>query len=88
MFDDVLKKYMNFKNVTFTLILVLFLFFIFNCKDIAIMFFASFVIACSLNPIVDKLSKKSIERYRNRSCNCRNFIINTGNIYTDLHAVF
>ena len=58
MFEDLFKKYVNFKYITFTLIVVLFLFFIFNCKDIAIMFFASFVIACSLNPIVDKLSKK------------------------------
>ena len=40
------------------MIVVILLLFIFCCKDIAIMFFASFVIACSLNPIVDKLSKK------------------------------
>ena len=58
MFENVVKKYVNFKYITFTFIVILFLFFIFNCKDIAIMFFASFVIACSLNPIVDKLSKK------------------------------
>ena len=58
MFEDLIKKYVNFKYITFTFIVVLFLFFIFNCKDIAIMFFASFVIACSLNPIVDQLSKK------------------------------
>ena len=58
MFDDIFKKYLNFKNITFTIVVLLFLFFIFNCKDIAIMFFACFVIACSLNPIVDKLSKK------------------------------
>ena len=58
MFEDLFNKYVKFKYITFTLIVVLFLFFIFNCKDIAIMFFASFVIACSLNPIVDKLSKK------------------------------
>ena len=58
MFNDIIKKYLNFKNVTFSLIVLLFLFFIFKCKDIAIMFFASYVIACSLNPIVDKLSEK------------------------------
>ena len=58
MFEDIFQKYINFKYITFTILVVLFLFFIFNCKDIAIMFFASFVIACSLNPIVDKLSKK------------------------------
>ena len=58
MFEDMFKKYINFKNITFLLIVVLFLFFIFNCKDIAIMFFACYVISCSLNPIVDHLSKK------------------------------
>lgn len=58
MFEDLFNKYVNFRYIMFTFIVVLFLFFIFNCKDIAIMFFASFVIACSLNPIVDKLSKK------------------------------
>ena len=58
MFENVVKKYVNFKYITFTFIVILFLFFIFSCKDIAIMFFASFVIACSLNPIVDRLSKK------------------------------
>ena len=58
MFEDLFKKYLNFKNITFTIVVILFLFFIFKCKDIAIMFFASFFIACSLNPIVDKLSQK------------------------------
>jgi len=58
MFENFFSKYLNFKYITFTLVVLLLLFFIFNCKDIAIMFFACFVIACSLNPIVDKLSKK------------------------------
>lgn len=58
MFEDIFNKYLNYRNITFTIVVVLFLFFIFKCKDIAVMFFASFVIACSLNPLVDKLSKK------------------------------
>ena len=58
MFEDFFNKYVKFKYITFTIVLLLFLFFVFNCKDIAIMFFASFVIACSLNPIVDKLSER------------------------------
>ncbi len=58
MFEDFIKKYINIKNITFFLILMLFLFFIFNCEDIAMMLFASFVIACSINPLVDKLSEK------------------------------
>ena len=58
MFEDIIKRYMIFKNITFTIVVLLFLYFIFRCKDIAIMFFACFVIACSLNPIVEKLSRK------------------------------
>ena len=57
MFEVFFKNYFNFKNITFCLIMIAVLFFIFCCKDIAIMFFACFVISCSLNPIVDKLSK-------------------------------
>lgn len=62
MFENIITKYANFKYITFAFVIILFLVFIFSCKDIAIMFFASFVIACSLNPIVDKLSKK-LPRY-------------------------
>ena len=57
MFEDILNRF-NSKNIVFTLLLILFIVFIFKCKDIAMMFFACFVIACSLNPIVDKLSQK------------------------------
>lgn len=58
MFEDIVKKYINFKNITFCIVALLFIFFVVKCKDIAMLFFASFVIACSLNPVVDKLSKK------------------------------
>ena len=58
MLEKFFDKYINFKNITFTIVLLIFIFFIFRCKDIALTFFASFVIACSINPIVDKLSKK------------------------------
>lgn len=58
MIEYIFKKYLNFKNIMFVSVLILFLFFIFNCKNISIMFFASFVIACSLNPLADKLEKK------------------------------
>ena len=37
---------------------MLFLVFVTRIKDIAILFFASYVIACSLNPLVDKLTNK------------------------------
>lgn len=58
MFDNVFQKYITAKNIVFFIIAVLFLVFISKIKDIAILFFASFVIACSLNPLVDKLSTK------------------------------
>jgi len=58
MFENVFQKYITAKNIIFFIIAILFLVFITKIKDIAILFFASYVIACSLNPIVDKLSKK------------------------------
>lgn len=58
MFDIFVKKYITPKNIIFFIIAILFLFFLTKIKDIAILFFASYVIACSLNPLVNKLSKK------------------------------
>ena len=55
---DIFKKYISAKNVIFFILAILTLIFITKIKDIAILFFASYVVACSLNPIVDKLSKK------------------------------
>lgn len=53
------KKVIIPKNIIFLIISIIFLVFLFNIPDIAIVFFASFVIASSLNPIVDKI----VERY-------------------------
>lgn len=58
MFENLFQKYISAKNVIFFIIAILFLIFITKIKDIAILFFASFVISCSLNPLVDKLEKK------------------------------
>lgn len=58
MFESMFRKYLTPKNIMFFIITILFLVFIHKIADIAIMFFASFVIASSLNPIVDKLAKK------------------------------
>lgn len=58
MFENIFPKYITAKNIIFFIIALLFLVFITKIKDIAILFFASFVIACSLNPLVDKLSKR------------------------------
>ena len=58
MFENLFQKYISAKNIVFFIIAILFLVFITKIKDIAILFFASYVIACSLNPLVDKLTKK------------------------------
>ena len=58
MFDSLLKKYFSAKNILFFIALILFLVLISKFQEIAIMFFASYVIACSLEPVVQKLSKK------------------------------
>lgn len=58
MFENMFQKNISAKNVIFFVIAILFLIFIAKIKDIAILFFASYVIACSLNPLVDKLTKK------------------------------
>ena len=58
MFENFFPKYLTMKNIIFFVMAILFIVFIANIRDIAIMFFASYVIACSLNPIVDKLEVK------------------------------
>ena len=58
MFEKIFPKYIIPQNIIFFIVAILFLYMIFKIKDIAILFFASYVIACSLNPLVDKLSKK------------------------------
>ena len=55
---ETVRQYVTPKNIIFFVITALLLVFIAKIKDIAILFFASFVIACSLNPLVDKLSNK------------------------------
>lgn len=58
MFENFFPKYLTAKNVIFFIMTILFIIFITKISDIAIMFFASYVIACSLNPVVDKLEGK------------------------------
>ncbi|MBO6086818.1 AI-2E family transporter [bacterium] len=58
MFESNFSKYLTSKNIIFFVILVLFIIFVSRIKDIAIMFFASYVIACSMEPVVQKLSTK------------------------------
>ena len=52
------EKYVGIKNFIFLVLAILFIIFIAQIKDIAILFFAAFVISCSLNPIVDKICLK------------------------------
>lgn len=52
------KKYATAKNIIFLILILIILKFLSQITVIALLFFASFVIACSLNPLVDKLEKK------------------------------
>lgn len=53
------NKYIGIKNFIFLVLAILFIIFLAHIKDVAILFFAAFVISCSLNPIVDKMCEKS-----------------------------
>ena len=52
------EKYGGIKNFIFLVLAILFIIFVAQIKDIAILFFAAFVVSCSLNPIVDKICNK------------------------------
>ncbi|MDD3436254.1 MAG: AI-2E family transporter [Candidatus Gastranaerophilales bacterium] len=56
------KEYFTTKNVIFLILVLLILKFLSQVTVVALLFFASFVIASSLNPIVDKLEKKKMKR--------------------------
>ena len=58
MINNLFQKYLTTKNIIFFVILILFLIFISKIQDIVLMFFASYVIACSMEPIVKFFSKK------------------------------
>ena len=52
------NKNINYKNILFFILAVFIIWFILQIKNIALLAFGSFVLACSLNPAVDKLSEK------------------------------
>ena len=56
--ENFYKKYLTGKNLMFSVAVIIVLLLISQMPDIALLFFASFVIACSLNPLVDRLSAK------------------------------
>lgn len=63
MFENLFKNYISPKNIIFVILSILFIIFVFKNSDIAIMFFASYVLACSLNPFVNMLvEKKKLSR--------------------------
>ena len=56
--ENIFHKFGNSQNIIFLLGVIVYIICLFTITDIALMFFATYVIACALNPIVDKLEKK------------------------------
>ena len=56
--DNILKKIGNSQNIIFLLGILVYGICLFTITDIALMFFATYVIASALCPLVDKLEKK------------------------------
>ena len=56
--ENMLKKIGNSQNIIFLIGIIIYIICLFTITDIALMFFVTYVIACALNPIVDKLEKK------------------------------
>lgn len=52
------KEYLTIKNLVFLALVIVAFRFISKISFIALLFFASYVLACSLNPLVDKLAAK------------------------------
>lgn len=68
MFENVLPKYINAKNIIFFIVIILLIKFIISIGDVAILFFASFVIACSLEPLAAKLQTRFPKLQRSKAC--------------------
>ncbi len=51
------NKNINLKNILFAIMVIFLIWFIVQISNIALLAFASFVLACALNPMVDKLCK-------------------------------
>ena len=56
--ENVLNKLGNTQNIIFLLGIIVYTICLFTITDIALMLFVTYVIACALNPLVDKLEKK------------------------------
>lgn len=53
-----MKKYFNIKNIIFLILVVFLIYMIPKISNIIMLFFAAYVIACALNPLVIKMQKK------------------------------
>ena len=56
--ENVFKKIGTNQNIIFLIGIIIYGICLFTITDIALMLFVTYVIACALNPIVDKLEKK------------------------------
>ena len=56
--DNMFKKLNNSQNIIFLIGIIIYGVCLFTITDIALMLFVTYVIACALNPLVDKLEKK------------------------------
>ena len=56
--ENIFNKLGNSQNIIFLLGIIIYGICLFTITDIALMLFVTYVIACALNPIVDKLEKK------------------------------
>ena len=55
---SIIKKMSNSQNIIFAIGIIVYGICLFTITDIALMLFVTYVIACALNPLVDKLEKK------------------------------
>jgi predicted PurR-regulated permease PerM len=55
---NMLQKIGNSQNIIFLLGVIVYIICLFTITDIALMLFVTYVVACALNPLVDKLEKK------------------------------
>ena len=56
--ENILHKLGHSQNIIFLLGIIVYIICLFTITDIALMFFATYGVACALNPVVDKLEKK------------------------------
>lgn len=56
--ENVFNKLGHSQNIIFMLGIIIYIICLYTITDIALMLFVTYVIACALNPIVDKLEKK------------------------------